>query len=159
VQDNVTKFMRANTKQTGRAARFIAAVGLVCAAQPQARAGFGMDDIAYWVGAGTNRAALVVDWNDGIDPVSLAWGFRWNGAATGQDMFEAAAAADARLFLLVRNLGAGQTVYGAGYDADSRTVRLLDTPGPDRPVWVDYVYDAPAEPGEHNIRLHLYRES
>lgn len=48
--------------------------------------------------------------------------------------------------------------HGAGYDAASGTVRLFESPGPDRPVWVEYHYDAPAVPGENNIRVHLYRE-
>lgn len=48
--------------------------------------------------------------------------------------------------------------YGGGYDAESGVVRLLDTPGPNRPVWVEYHYDAPAEIGENNIAVHLYQE-
>ena len=48
--------------------------------------------------------------------------------------------------------------YGAGYDALAGTVKLFETPGPDMPVWVEYHYDAPAEEGENNIRIHLYRE-
>ncbi len=48
--------------------------------------------------------------------------------------------------------------YGGGYDAGSGTIQLLDTPGPDQPVWVEYHYDAPADPGESNIRVYLYRE-
>jgi hypothetical protein len=48
--------------------------------------------------------------------------------------------------------------YGGGYDAQVGIVHLLDTPGPDQPVWVEYFYDAPAEAGENNIRVHLYRE-
>jgi hypothetical protein len=48
--------------------------------------------------------------------------------------------------------------YGGGYDAQAGVVRLLETPGPDRPVWIEYHHDAPAEAGENNIRLHLYRE-
>ncbi len=48
--------------------------------------------------------------------------------------------------------------YGGGYDALAGTIRLLQTPGPDRPVWIEYHYDAPAEPGDGNIVVHLYRE-
>jgi hypothetical protein len=48
--------------------------------------------------------------------------------------------------------------YGAGYDGLAGTIRLFKTPGPDRPVWVEYHHDAPADEGENNIRLHLYRE-
>lgn len=49
------------------------------------------DDITYWVGSGSNRAALVIDWNDGSTTESYAWGFRWNGTATGADMLRAIA--------------------------------------------------------------------
>lgn len=47
------------------------------------------DDIRYWVGSGQNRAALVLQWNDGLNPVSIAWGYRWEGTATGLDMLRA----------------------------------------------------------------------
>lgn len=49
-------------------------------------------------------------------------------------------------------------VHGGGYDAQAGVIRLLETPGPNQPVWVEYHHDAPAEAGENNIRLHLYRE-
>lgn len=84
------------------------------------------DDITFWVGSGTNRAALVIDWNDGKNlsgsaaGESLAWGFRWNDgdAPTGMTMLKAVAAADPRLDLniVVRNLG--ETVFGLYYDLD-----------------------------------------
>ena len=48
--------------------------------------------------------------------------------------------------------------YGAGYDGMTGVVRLRETPGPGQTVWVEYHCDAPAEPGEDNIRVHLYRE-
>ena len=47
---------------------------------------------------------------------------------------------------------------GGGYDAPSGTIRLLNTPGTDRPVWVEYFHDAPAVAGENNIRLTIYEE-
>lgn len=49
--------------------------------------------------------------------------------------------------------------YGAGYDALAGVIRLFDTPGPNQPVWVEYHYDAPADAGENNIRVHLFRET
>jgi hypothetical protein len=48
--------------------------------------------------------------------------------------------------------------FGGGYDSAAGIIRLLESPGPDQPVWVEYFYDAPAEMGEGNIRVHLYRE-
>jgi hypothetical protein len=55
------------------------------------------DDIQYWVGEGENQAGLVIDWQDGLEPKSIAWGFRWNGTANGQEMLNAIIAADLRL--------------------------------------------------------------
>lgn len=48
--------------------------------------------------------------------------------------------------------------YGGGYDSAAGVIHLLETPGPDQPVWVEYFYDAPAEAGEDDICVHLYRE-
>lgn len=47
------------------------------------------DDIQFWVGTGTNRAAVILQWNDGKSPTSLVWGYRWNGMATGMQMLTA----------------------------------------------------------------------
>ncbi len=51
----------------------------------------GLDDIQLWYGTGTNRAGLVIDWNDGTHQDSFAWGYRWNGTATGEDMLRTVA--------------------------------------------------------------------
>lgn len=48
--------------------------------------------------------------------------------------------------------------YGGGYDADAGVVRLLRSPGPNVPVWIEYHHDIPADSGENNILVHLYRE-
>ncbi len=50
------------------------------------------EDILYWVGEGSNEAILAVNWAD----TALAWGYRWNGAATVADMMDDIAAADPR---------------------------------------------------------------
>lgn len=36
------------------------------------------DDIQYWAGSGTNRAALVLEFGVTGTPASAAWGYRWN---------------------------------------------------------------------------------
>jgi hypothetical protein len=59
------------------------------------------------------------------------------------------------------NPGQGAIVkyaHGAGYDSTSGTIRLFDTPGPNKPVWVEYHHDMPAAPGDGNILIHLFRE-
>ena len=48
--------------------------------------------------------------------------------------------------------------FGGGYDAKAGQIRLLRTPGPGKRVYVEYFHDIPAEAGENNIRVHLYRE-
>ena len=68
-----------------------------------------LDDIQLWTGSGTNRAALVVEWNPPIvfnnttvpAPVAnktLVWGYRFNGSATGTQMFNAIVAANPQLY-------------------------------------------------------------
>ena len=93
-----------------------------------ANAAFTFDDIDYWVGSGSNEAALVLDWNgpDGSDPVSLAWGFRWDGDATGQDMLTAVINADANLYGRFASFGFGDAIIGLGYDVDGDGFAISD---------------------------------
>ena len=49
------------------------------------------DSIKFWTGTGTNKAAMVIQWNDAETPTSLLWGYRWDGVATGIDMIQAIA--------------------------------------------------------------------
>ena len=49
------------------------------------------DSIKFWTGTGTNKAAMVIQWNDGGTPTSMVWGYRWSGEATGIDMLKAIA--------------------------------------------------------------------
>lgn len=51
-------------------------------------------DLLYVVGSGANLATLVIDFNDGSGSESFAWGYRWDGQASGADMLIAIAAAD-----------------------------------------------------------------
>ncbi|MFQ3578199.1 MAG: PEP-CTERM sorting domain-containing protein [Verrucomicrobiia bacterium] len=78
-------------------------------------------DVTYWVGSGTNESVLVIDWNDGKNPASLVWGYRWdydtNGdAPTGMDMLKDVALDDPRLITAL--LFADTFVFGIGYDTD-----------------------------------------
>jgi PEP-CTERM motif len=91
-----------------------------------------LDDIAFWTGEGPNRAALVIQWNDGISPGSLAWGYRWSGNSTGLDMINAIAGnttvsnagggliesqtgADSRLALGVVRYSFGDSIFSIDY--------------------------------------------
>ncbi|MCM1042544.1 MAG: Ig-like domain-containing protein [Bacteroides sp.] len=77
---------------------------------------FSFADINFWVGEGTNQAALVIDWHDESLDHALVWGFRWNGEATGYDMVAAVAAADPRFTLLTHETNLGNTVAGLGFN-------------------------------------------
>ena len=94
------------------------AIGIGASCAGSARADFGFDDIEFWAGAGENRAALVIDWNDGKSSESIAWGFRWDGTATGIDMLEAVVRADDRLFGAIGSFVWGSAAIGLGYDTD-----------------------------------------
>lgn len=77
---------------------------------------FTFDDVKFWVGTGSNQAALVIEWHDSQSPDALVWGYRWDGNATGHDMLVAIAKADPRLILLTQYTGwMGYTIDGLGY--------------------------------------------
>ena len=67
------------------------------------------NDILFWVGEGTNEAVMAVNWAD----TALAWGYRWNGTATVEDMMNHIAAADPRF-----------SFSGIGYISD---INYIDT--------------------------------
>jgi hypothetical protein len=48
-------------------------------------------NIQYWTGAGTNSAALVLEFGGPSTPASVAWGYRWNGPSTAASMLFALA--------------------------------------------------------------------
>jgi hypothetical protein len=99
----------------------VLAASSVCVFSPVRAADFA--DIQFWVGTGVNQAAFVVDWNDGQSAESLIWGYRWDGPATGMDMFRAIVNVDSRFFAHVSTPGAfGESVYGIGYDLDGDNV-------------------------------------
>ena len=92
-------------------------------------AAFTFDDIDFWVGQGANEAALVIDWNGGPEPVSLAWGFRFDGAATGADMLMAVINADANLYGRFSSFSFGDVIIGLGYDLDGDGFSISDGTG------------------------------
>jgi hypothetical protein len=114
------------------------------------------DDVQYWVGSGANQAAFVIDWNDGKSAESLLWGFRWDGAATGMDMFQAVVNADSRLFGHLGSYVWGTAIHGIGYDLNNNgsfgvspslsfdSGGLVSTSSPDDSR-------APSEAGDHYL--------
>lgn len=85
-----------------------------------------LDSIKYWVGNDTcsNKAALVIKFNDGKGVNALVWGYRWAAGtvASGEQMFRAIASADPRLYLFTQNTNYGATVCGIGLNRDSEDV-------------------------------------
>ena len=91
---------------------------------------FTFDMIENWTGTGENKAALVIQWNDadGRDAAALVFGYRWDGVATGFDMFRDVTLNNPQLFGLVQrtNVGCdisaiapdGYTLDGIGWDDD-----------------------------------------
>ena len=83
------------------------------------------NDVQFWTGSGTNRAALVIEWSAPEDltstgvpaPIadkSLVWGYRFNGPATGSQMLQAVLAGDPRL-QVVADMNWGTFVIGINY--------------------------------------------
>jgi hypothetical protein len=111
------------TVQVGFRSISVAAPLFWCAA---ATAAVSLGDIQSWVGAGSNSAGLVIDWNDGTADESMLWGYHWNGTATGGQMLDAIVAADPHLYaLLSGSTQSGTAVFGLGYDQNADGVFLL----------------------------------
>jgi hypothetical protein len=106
------------------------------------------DSIQYWVGTGSNRAALIIDWKNTSTPnSSFAWGFRWDGQATGYEMISAIAGnvgldpapavpdgtGDPALTIYAVDFGFGLAVSAIGYQIGATTLFERgfnpDTPG------------------------------
>jgi hypothetical protein len=104
---------------------------IVLCIAPSAQA-YSFDDIDTWAGSGSNSAGMIVHWSSPevfnlaysggqdtpmpapISELSLAWGYYFDGDASGWDMMTAIAAADERLYVV----GGSGTVQGIGYDLD-----------------------------------------
>jgi hypothetical protein len=108
--------------------RLLTAVGLLAAALPGWAAPVtSMDDIRYWIGDGANRAALAIDWDgDATDDEAIVWGYRWDGARSGEQMLRDVVAADARLFAKLGSHSLGLAVLGLGYDVDNNSAFAID---------------------------------
>ena len=81
---------------------------------------FRMDNIRFWLGDGTNKCAVVVDFNDGeTGDRSFAWGFRWNGTAPNvKAILDEITAKDTRLKMFVSFSEYGSFIEAFAYDAD-----------------------------------------
>lgn len=84
---------------------------------------FNMDSIKYWVGTGSKRAAIGVQWKnaDNTNTPVMVWGYRWDKEedGTGEKMICAIARQDSRFFILVTGGTAyGMAIGGIGYDVN-----------------------------------------
>lgn len=88
---------------------------------------FTMDDVKLWIGSGSKKAIMVVQWNDGKSPEALVWGYKWDGEAHGVDMITAIAKADPRFYILAYpGTQYGTAIGGIGYDIDgTNTIGLV----------------------------------
>ena len=80
--------------------RVLILAGLAACATTEAATVATTSDLLYVVGSGANLATLVIDFNDGSGTESFAWGYRWDGEASGADMLLAIAEADAGLSMV-----------------------------------------------------------
>jgi len=76
------------------------------------------DKIEHWTGTGSNRAALVIQFQTEEDAQAYVWGYRWEDGATptGEDMFKAICANSSELVILTQCTGQyGATLCGVGF--------------------------------------------
>ena len=96
-----------------------------CALLPSVHA-ITTNDIQLWTGSGTNRAALVIEWNSPevfnnstvpapVANKTMVWGYKFNGEATGTEMVKAILASDHRLYAIEVDTY-GTFIEGIGYN-------------------------------------------
>jgi len=76
-----------------------------------ASAQFNWQNIDFWVGSGSDSALLVVDFGGADFDSSYAWGYRYSGNKTGEDMLVAIAAADLNLSIDVAGGFLNDVIY------------------------------------------------
>lgn len=88
-----------------------------------------LDNIQLWAGSGTNRAAMVIEWNSPelfnqtavpgpVANKTMVWGYRFNGTTTGTQMLDAILGADPKLYVMVNDEFGSTFVVGIGYNRD-----------------------------------------
>ena len=121
-------------------------IALIFCLAPAAQADVYLDDITNWTGTGDNQAAMVIHWSapqvynnpyedDGltrmptpVTELSMAWGYNFNGEATGAEMMMAIAAADPNLYVVASgSTQYGLAIFGIGYDLDGDGYGLTNT--------------------------------
>lgn len=120
---------------------YIVAFSLLTTGRPPEAQALNFSRIMHWTGTGTNRAALVVDWNDGTRPDALAWGFRWDGTATALDMWEAVTQSDSGLSGSLTNTTAGMRPTLLEYRRPTRPGDILPGTGPHDVYHTAYTWD------------------
>lgn len=77
---------------------------------------FPASDIQFWTGTGTNQAVVIVGWDDNTAGTNfaLAWGVRWNGSATAQNMLDTIMAYDSRFSYSISGSFVSNVSYNDG---------------------------------------------
>jgi hypothetical protein len=109
-------------------------LGLACTTSAFAQ--FSFNDIQYWSGTGTNRAAFTLKFDTGASAESLVWGYRYNGTVTVEQMFKSISkwidttpttggngiGSDPRLFSYGKQFSFGYAIFGIGLDTNNNGV-------------------------------------
>lgn len=77
---------------------------------------FAFRDIKYWIGSGSKKAALVINWHDGKQPEALVWGYRFDGKKSTGEMLEEIANQDPRLLIAIgEGMNSGTCLFSIAY--------------------------------------------
>ncbi|MBU0677060.1 MAG: hypothetical protein KJ626_03000 [Verrucomicrobia bacterium] len=104
-------------------------------------AGMTISNLEFWVGSGTNQAALIIDWHDARVPHALTWGYRWNGSATGFDMWKAITNADDGISGALTNGTAGLRPSAIEYTRPAMSGDRLPDTAEHTVIWTAYSSD------------------
>lgn len=96
----------------------LVACGLVFVGSAMAGPATTVDDVVSWTGTGSDRAVIVIDWNNGETDAAMAWGVQFDSTINAATALRAICENDPKLYG-VENTGFGSFWMGFGYDANA----------------------------------------
>ncbi|RWX00332.1 T9SS type A sorting domain-containing protein [Flavobacterium cerinum] len=82
---------------------------------------FNAENVTYWIGDGQNKSVIIIDFNaEGTEPVTYAWGIKYNGVITAATALALIDEADTNLNITITNNEITSIVYKdlTGVEAD-----------------------------------------
>lgn len=87
--------------------------------QPMSTEVVDFDQIKYWAGTGSNRCAVIIQWNDDREESAKVFGYKWDGEACGEDALRAICSHPQLYGAFQTGTTYGSVLQGFGWDVNN----------------------------------------